>query len=228
MSQNHRQSLVQRSSVDWVVDGASLLVHFFVLPLLQVAIVYSLLDFLIPELRGKVSASVWTSIGFYLVIDYAWYWNHRLFHAETPLWNLHSTHHKPDRIDVLITARNALVSHIAMVYLWFIGLATYVLSDASGFLALVAFGTVVNFWGHTHLNFKSGSLIGSILGILIVTPLDHHWHHSRENSRCNFGTVFNVWDRLHGTLYRPGIAPKEYGDSSKSTVWSQLIWPFSR
>ncbi|MCX6118576.1 MAG: sterol desaturase family protein [Proteobacteria bacterium] len=211
---------------DWFVDISSLIVHFFILPVVGVTLVYKLLDFSLPNLKGSISSTPWTNIGLYLVIDYAWYWNHRIFHADTPLWHLHSTHHKPVHIDVFITARNALLSHFAMVYLWLIGAASYILDDATFFMALVAFGTVVNLWGHSHLNLKTGSFIERIVSALIVTPRDHAWHHSRENSRCNFGTVFNVWDKLHGTIHRPKLGPNSYGDASKTTIWRQLFWPF--
>lgn len=189
-------------------------------------LVYQLLDYFVPDLEGTLAPTVLTSVGLYLLVDYAWYWNHRLFHAETPLWNLHSTHHKPTHIDVFITARNAFVSHLAMVYLWLIGLATYLLSDMSLFLGMVAFGTIINFWGHTHLNFKSGSLANRLVSVFLVTPRDHTWHHSRENSRCNFGTVLNIWDRLHGTFYSPARSPDAFGDPTLSNAWRQLVWPF--
>jgi sterol desaturase/sphingolipid hydroxylase (fatty acid hydroxylase superfamily) len=223
---SERRRMVEKSTADWVTDIASVLMHFLILPALQVAVVFKLLNTFLPAWKGALPSSFWLSLLLYVLLDYSWYWNHRLFHARTPLWNLHRTHHSPEQIDVFVTPRNALLSHFLMVYFWFIGLATYLLSDASLFLTFATFGVVINFWGHTNFFLPCESWLNRVLSTVIVTPREHLWHHSRENPRCNFGTVLSFWDRWHGTDYCGADRPAAFGDPSKRTVWNQLIWPF--
>lgn len=223
---SERRRMTEKSLSDWITDIASVLMHFLVLPILQGAIVYKLLDTLVPQWKGALPATPWLALLLYVAVDYAWYWNHRIFHWQTPLWSLHKTHHAPEQIDVFVTPRNALLSHFLMVYFWLIALCVYVLSDPSLFLLFAALGTVVNFWGHTNFFLPCESWPNRILSAVIVTPREHLWHHSQENPHCNFGTVISVWDRLHGTAYCGEERPKAFGEPAPRTVWNQLVWPF--
>lgn len=223
---SERKRMSAKLLADWITDIASVLMHFVILPALQVAIVLTLLNTIVPTWKGILPSSLGLSLLLYVLIDYSWYWNHRIFHAQTLLWNLHKTHHSAEQIDVFVTPRNALIAHFFMVYFWFIALVTYLLNDASLFLAFAAFGVVINFWGHTNFFLPCESLLNRVLSAVIVTPREHLWHHSRENPHCNFGTVFSVWDRLHHTNYCGSDRPAAFGDPSRRTVWNQLIWPF--
>jgi len=222
-----RNQSLKRSAPDWIIDLASLAVHLFALPLLQGGATYFILQRAFPGQKAGFDAPVWMSIALYLSLDYLWYWNHRLFHAETPLWSLHKTHHSAENLDVLMTARNSVLSHFAMIYFWFVGATVYFLKDPGFFLALAGVGGIINYWGHTPFNFPLGGKLDRLVGFLIVSPQDHSWHHSRENSRCNYGTVLNIWDRIHGTYYKPAKLPESFGDPGEKRVWDQLIWPFS-
>ncbi len=224
-SKSSRSNVKTRSRTDWIVDAASLLIHFFGLPILSGSIVYGLCEWLLSSYRGVIGGGWFSGVLAYVFLDYLWYWNHRIFHADTPLWSLHSTHHKPTHFDVFITARNAVASHFAMVYFWGIGISVYLLKDSNSFLAMAALGGVVNFWSHTEYSLPKGSILEKIVGSIFVLPIDHSWHHSREESRVNFGTFFSVWDRLHGTLHRPGHSPTAFGEEKDVSVWKQLVWP---
>jgi len=226
MVASERKRMTNKPLADWITDLASVAMHFFVLPALQIVLVYKLLGTFLPQYKGAVQDSWWLSALLYLLIDYGWYWNHRIFHAQTPLWNLHKTHHSPEQVDVFVTPRNALVAHFLMVYFWFIAAIVYVLRDPTFFLWLTALGTVVNFWGHTNFYLPCDSLLNRVVRVFLVTPREHLWHHSRENPHCNFATVFSFWDRWHGTDYCGAERPTGFGEPSKRTVWNQLIWPF--
>lgn len=223
---SERKKMQSKNISDWITDLTSLAVHFFVIPGIQVIVVYGLLDYLVPQWKGILPSNFWIALGLNLLLDYAWYWNHRILHAQTPLWNLHKTHHAPESLDVFVTSRNALVTHFLMVYFWFIGGATYLLQDPTLFLGIAAIGSVINFWGHTSFALPCESTVNKILSAVIVTPREHHWHHSQENPNCNFATVFTFWDRMHKTMHCKSDLPAAYGEPSKKTVWNQLFWPF--
>lgn len=223
---SERRKIVTKSASDWMVDTASLVMHFFAVPALQVIVVEGLMRWLVPQWRGVLASSLLTSFLLYLAIDYAWYWNHRLLHSRTPLWLLHRTHHAPTQIDVFVTSRNLLITHFLMVYFWAIGVVIFLLEDPAYFLMFAAFGLVLNFWGHTSFSLPCAHPLNRIFAAVFVTPREHLWHHSQENPHCNFGTVINIWDRLHGTFHCKTEHPTSYGESYKKTVWNQLFWPF--
>lgn len=221
-----RGRLRSKSTTDWVVDSISLFMHFFAIPALQVLIVGGLLSWLAPQWRGTLPSGIGISLLIYIIVDYGWYWNHRILHSNTPLWRLHRTHHAPTQIDLFVTSRNLLITHFLMIYFWAIGGVVYLLQDPTSFLVLASFGMVLNFWGHTSFTLPCNHIINRIVAAVFVTPREHLWHHSRERPHCNFGTVISIWDRLHGTFYCESETPKAYGETYKKTVWNQLFWPF--
>jgi sterol desaturase/sphingolipid hydroxylase (fatty acid hydroxylase superfamily) len=223
---SERKRMLEKPLADWIVDLTSVLMHFLILPALQVAIVYKLLNTFLPTWKGMLPSSFWLSALLYVVIDYMWYWNHRIFHARTPLWSLHKTHHSAEQLDVFVTPRNSILSHFLMVYFWFLALAVYLLSDPTIFLAFATAGVVINFWGHTNFFLPCNAWYNRLLSAIIVTPREHLWHHSRENPHCNFGTVFSFWDRWHGTNHCGDERPTAFGEPGKRKVWTELVWPF--
>jgi hypothetical protein len=131
-------------------------------------------------------------------------------------------------MDVFVTPRNAIISHFLMVYFWGIGLSVYLIKDPSWFLSFSVMGMLLNFWSHTSFVFHSKSLVQRLISLIFITPYEHHWHHSRNQSYCNFGTVLSIWDRLHGTFYQEDRLPSQYGEDDPKTIWNQLIWPFTK
>jgi len=214
-----------RSNDDWLLDLTSLAMHSIILPFLNIILLYALLDTLIPSLKATVDFGWPGAILFHVLLDYAWYWNHRIFHGKTWLWNFHKVHHAPKSLDILKTPRNSVLSHFMMVYWWFIGLATYVALDPECVIIIGSFSVMINFWGHSPFDFHKDNKFGKIFSMIFITPKDHHWHHSTENPRCNFATVYTFWDRLHGTLQRDGEFPKSYGFATKDNALKQLFYP---
>lgn len=223
---SERKLLKAKTTQDWIIDSTSLIMHFFIVPVVQVLIVGGLLNKWVPHLKGVVTSSFFVSFLLYLIVDYGWYWNHRILHSRTPLWNLHRTHHAPIQMDLFVTARNLLITHFLMIYFWAIGAVVFFLQDPTYFLTFTVFGMVLNFWGHTSFSLPCNHPFNKIFTAVFVTPREHSWHHSRENPHCNFGTVISLWDRLHGTFYCESEHPKSYGEIYKKTIWNQLFWPF--
>ena len=73
---------------------------------------------------------------------------------------------------------------------------------------------------------KCGSRLERLVSAVFITPHDHFWHHSADNPHCNFGTVFSMWDRLHGTYHSPERLPSAFGTRLDMPVWRQLLFPF--
>lgn len=220
-----RNALFRRKGDDWALDASSLAVHFFAIPALQLVIAFPFYSWLIPNLKGQLDLGWGLAIALNALIDYGWYWNHRLFHARTWFWNLHAVHHAPDQLDLLMSPRNSVWSPLFMVYFWFIPLFLYLAANPIPFLGAAGFSLIVNFWGHTALDFPPGSLPQRILNQFLIQPKDHHWHHSAENPHCNFGTVYNFWDRMHGTWQASDRAPTRLGFDLKLPTWKKIFYP---
>lgn len=222
-----RRQLLARGREDWAIDAIAQGSHFLLIPFVQAAVVYPLLALTAPGLKSSLEIGWPAAIVANMLIDYGWYWNHRLFHAQTPLWRLHSVHHESERLDILATPRNSLVSPFLMVYFWLQPVAVFLARDPAPFLTVAGFGLLVNFWGHTQLNLRRGSLLRRCLSTFLIQPEDHYWHHSAEgNTYCNFATVFNFWDRLHGTWHQPDIAPARLGfPLVDQPFWRRLVLP---
>ncbi len=228
VTQTERLKIKNRKASDWALDLTSLTVHFLVIPVLQVAVVYKLYEYFIPQFKGSIQIGWGLALMATLLVDYGWYWNHRLFHARTPLWNLHAVHHAPKNLDILASSRNTIWSPFFMVYFWLTPLILFLAVNPAPFLTLAGFGLFINFWGHTGFDLRQGSWPERMLSLAIIQPRDHHWHHSAENPHCNFATVFNLWDKAHGTWHAPGYSARTLGFDLPMSLWRQMLFPIEK
>src|SRR6185503_6574857 len=128
------RSLRRRRLGDWLLDGVGLALQGGVIPLLSATVAYGLWAQLLPSGRGAwhLPAPVAFVLNF-VVVDYLYYWNHRLLHRRI-LWPLHRVHHTVTDLDVVSTARNSVWTPLFIVYLWINSLGAYLLADARPFL----------------------------------------------------------------------------------------------
>ncbi len=138
------------------------------------------------------------------LVDFVFYWQHRMFHFVPALWRLHALHHNPERMHVLKSARlhaGEVVIRFILIYaplallgapktvlLWYA-----VLDNAIGNLA------------HANLRLRFPALAHR----LFVTPGVHHLHHAKDQrlGNGNFSGLLPVWDILFGTYFHPDDFP---------------------
>ncbi len=220
-----RRRTLRRNSTDWLIDGFSNLVHLIGLPLLQTYVLLNLYQWAFPQLASRWELGLLGSFLLYVLIDYLWYWNHRLLHSYTWVWNLHAVHHSAVDVDVFTTPRNSLWSHFFEVYIWFISFAVFALEDPTWFLTFAGIGMILNFWTHTEFTFSRQSRLYHWVSAIIVTPHEHLWHHSTSHANTNYATVFSLWDKLHGTWYSPADLPEKYGNDYLPGAFRQIFFP---
>ncbi len=77
---------------------------------------------------------------------------------------------------------------------------------------------------HANLNWTFGPLRH-----VLVSPVFHRWHHSRDVAGRNFASTFSLWDVMFGTYHMPsGEVPKAYGiddDAMPEGMWAQIAYP---
>jgi sterol desaturase/sphingolipid hydroxylase (fatty acid hydroxylase superfamily) len=217
--------LGQRSGRDWLLDGSGLVIQGLLVPVLQATVLYVALARIVPAWQGCLPASAWGAFALNVVaVDYAYYWNHRLLHR-AGLWRWHAVHHTATRLDVLVTARNTVLSHFLILYVWINALGAFLLADPTGFLFGAACTAALDLWRHSELAPRGEGAAGRLVRLVLITPVEHAWHHSRTRPDCNFGANLCWWDRLHGTYYRPGRPPERLGVGLGWSFLQKLVLP---
>ncbi len=111
------------------------------------------------------------------------------------------------------------------VYFWLIPLFIFIAKDPFPFLFVTGFSLVINFWGHTHFNLPKDSSVRKLASLFLIQPKDHYWHHSSDQTYCNFGTVYNFWDRFHHTWYSSEEVPQRLGFRLSYSLSRKIFLP---
>jgi sterol desaturase/sphingolipid hydroxylase (fatty acid hydroxylase superfamily) len=136
-----------------------------------------------------------------LLLDFALYVQHRLFHAVPLLWRLHRMHHADLDFDVTTGVRFHPVEIVLSLLIKF----AVIVAVGAPALAVVIFEVVLNATSmFNHSNVAVPQRVERWLRRLVVTPDMHRIHHSvvKHETNSNFGFNLPWWDRALGT-YRP-------------------------
>lgn len=151
-----------------------------------------------------------------LVVDLITYFTHRLMHKY--VWGLHSVHHNSSELNWHSSYRSHPLNHtIAAIVLT----TTFSLIIASPYLGItmIAVSAYTNFIHSSHA-FSYGKL-----DKFFVSPLIHHWHHSKSDKGKdkNFAGVFSFYDVIFGTFYKENKKPDEYGVEAPNYSKSSIV-----
>ncbi|PKL79138.1 MAG: sterol desaturase family protein [Candidatus Melainabacteria bacterium HGW-Melainabacteria-1] len=220
-----REALLGKSRFEWLLDLANLNIQGLLIPWLQTGLLFMALGALWPSARGALPLDNLSGLLLnILLVDYLYYWNHRLMHTKK-LFPVHVVHHTVTRMDVLATSRNTLWTSFFFVYLWVNGLLLYLTDLNGGFLLGMALTASLDLWKHSTSLAKRPGLQMQLSRLGLMTPMDHAWHHS-SRLNTNFGANFNLFDRLHGTFVASESYPERLGVSTRLTPLQQLLFPF--
>jgi len=137
------------------------------------------------------------ALGF-VALDYSMYLWHRALHGVPLLWRSHAVHHVDRDLDVTTALRFHVGELAASVPF---RAAQTVLLGVGPRVALVYELAMQAAALFHHSNVRLPARVDRALARVFVTPRMHGVHHStaREELASNWGVVFAVWDRLHGT-----------------------------
>ncbi len=133
-----------------------------------------------------------------VLLDFAIYLQHMLFHAVPVLWRLHRMHHADTDVDVTNGLRFHPIEILLSLLLKFAVIAVLGAPAA----AVVVFEVLLNASSiFNHGNVALPARLDAWLRWLVVTPDMHRIHHSWYMEECNSNYGFNLtwWDRLFGT-----------------------------
>lgn len=215
-----------KTRFEWLLDTVNLLIQGLAIPALQIGLYFMLLKWAFPQAQGVLKLS-WLG-GFllnFVLVDYLYYWNHRLFHHKK-LFPVHIIHHSVTEMDVMATSRNTLWTSFLIVYLWFNGLFLYLTDLNAGFAFGMSLQACLDMWKHSSLMHSRPAWQAWLSQhLFIMTPLDHAWHHA-EKLNYNYGANLNLFDKLHGTFAQESAYPTRLGVKHKLSPWRQLLFPF--
>ena len=154
------------------------------------------------EMRG---AQPWLVL--FVVVEFVYYWEHRLSHAVRLLWATHAVHHSSEAMVFTSAYRLGWTQLLSAMWIMLLPLVWLGYPPRS-VLTVLAVDLVCQFWLHTEL-------IGGLgpLEYVLNTPRHHRLHHSMqiEHIDRNFGGVLIVFDRIFGTVCDSAVDPSGYG-----------------
>ena len=133
-----------------------------------------------------------------VLLDFAIYLQHVVFHHVPVLWRLHRMHHA----DIAIDVTTGLRFHPLEIVLSMAFKLLLVLVLGPPAIAVLIFEVVLNASAlFNHSNIRLPKAVDTVLRLIIVTPDMHRVHHSIDPTETNSNYGFNVpwWDRLLGT-----------------------------
>jgi sterol desaturase/sphingolipid hydroxylase (fatty acid hydroxylase superfamily) len=159
---------------------------------------------LLAEARGwgllnTFELPIWASVPLaVMMLDFAIYLQHVLFHAVPALWRLHRMHHADQEIDVTTGARFHPIEILLSMGIK-LGVIAAVGTPA---VAVLIFEVLLNATSmFNHSNVCMPARLDRMLRWIVVTPDMHRVHHSivARETNSNFGFNLPWWDRLFGT-----------------------------
>jgi len=196
----YRSYTLQASSKRWLNNSLLTLANSFLLKLLMpftvvwVAQNYSSYG-LLKYLGGSNVILFFLGI---VVLDFAVYWQHRLFHVVPLFWRLHRVHHTDVEFDVT----TALRFHTVEIFLSYFVKTIIIVVFGISFESVIVFEITLNFCAmFNHGNYQLPKGLERMTRYLLVTPSMHRVHHSvlQNETNSNYGFCLSLWDRLFGS-----------------------------
>jgi sterol desaturase/sphingolipid hydroxylase (fatty acid hydroxylase superfamily) len=168
-----------------------------------------------------------------VILDFAIYLQHVLFHAVPALWRLHRMHHADLEFDVTTGLRFHPIEILLSMVIKF-AVITALGAPAVAVLIFEVLLNATSMFNHSNIRIPLGA--DRVLRWLVVTPDMHRVHHSiiAREANSNFGFSLPWWDRLFGT-YRAqpaagheamAIGIEQFRDPRELGLDRMLIQPF--
>lgn len=166
---------------------------------------------------AHIPAHIFTWLLLFVLVDFLWYWYHRIGHEVYLFWCFHVVHHQSEEYNFSVAARiTVLQSFVRLIFWSLLPLAGF---SPAMVMPVILIQGVYQFFIHTSLVGKLGFLEN-----ILVTPSHHRVHHASNEAYLdkNYGGVLIIWDRLFGTFCPETEQPK-YGLTkpmkTKSFLW---------
>jgi len=165
----------------------------------------------------RIESNLLTIIALFILVDFFYYWAHRMSHEINLFWGSHVVHHQSEDYNFSVALRQSSFQTI-WTSVFYIPLAV-VGFNTLDFALMAALTTVYQFWIHTETIKKLGWL-----EYIFNTPSHHRVHHGRDPKYIdkNHAGVFIIWDKWFGTFQKEEEKPT-YGITKPINSWNP-IW----
>lgn len=166
------------------------------------SVFYKLKEFSVSNLEETPLVFIFT----FVLVDFTYYWVHRLSHKSSFFWSMHSVHHSSREFNFSTALR------LSWIYPYINWLFYFPLVIFGVPLEFILISHVANLWFQFFIHTQIIDKLG-ILDHLFNTPSNHRVHHSSEGKYIdkNFGGVFMIWDKLFGTHTPETERVQKYG-----------------
>lgn len=145
--------------------------------------------------------NAYTAILTFIVVEFVYYWYHRISHEIPILWVVHHTHHSSPWFNFTTAGRlNWFGKFTSVIF--------YVPTVLLGFDPfLITFSIGISLIYQIFIHTEMIGRLGWFEGLLLNTPSAHRVHHASNEGYIdkNYGGVLIIWDRMFGTY----VAEKE-------------------
>ena len=164
---------------------------------------------------------------YFVVLDFADYWRHRLQHRLSWWWALHSLHHSQRQMTFWTDDRNHLLDDL-LAGAWFAAVALLIGVSPNQFVWIVIVGKLLESFSHANLHLG----FGAIGDKLLVSPKFHRVHHAiglgHEGAvlGVNFARTFAFWDHIFRTAHYAELSPATgVRDQLSGRDYGTAFWP---
>ncbi|MGY6562774.1 MAG: sterol desaturase family protein [Luteibaculaceae bacterium] len=156
----------------------------------------------------------------FLLVDFAYYWFHRLSHEVNAMWAAHIVHHQSEEYNLSVALRQ---SWFQGFFSWpfYLPLALFGIHPVT-ILTVGAFNTLYQFWIHTRTIKSLG-----FLELFLNTPSHHRVHHGSNPKYIdkNHAGSLIIWDKMFGTFKAEEEEPV-YGITTQLKSWNPIYANF--
>lgn len=156
-------------------------------------------------------------VALFLLVDFAYYWAHRMSHEVNLFWGGHVVHHQSEDYNLSVALRQ---SSLQIVWTFAFNLPIALLGfETLDFALISALNTLYQFWIHTETIKKLG-----FLEYFLNTPSHHRVHHGRDPKYIdkNHAGSLIIWDKMFGTFQAEEEKPT-YGITKPINSWN-AVW----
>ncbi|MFZ1807370.1 MAG: sterol desaturase family protein [Cyclobacteriaceae bacterium] len=156
-------------------------------------------------------------IALFLLVDFAYYWAHRMSHEVNLFWGGHVVHHQSEDYNLSVALRQ---SSFQVVWTFAFNLPLALIGfETLDFALVAALNTLYQFWIHTETIKKLG-----FLEYFLNTPSHHRVHHGRDPKYIdkNHAGSLIIWDKMFGTFQAEEEKPT-YGITKPINSWN-AVW----
>jgi alkylglycerol monooxygenase len=157
-----------------------------------------------------------------LLVDFAYYWGHRMSHEVNVMWGGHVVHHQSEDYNLSVALRQ---SSFQTVWTFAFNLPIALLGfRTEDFILVAAFNLLYQFWIHT----ESIKKLPRWFEFIFNTPSHHRVHHGRNPKYIdkNHAGSLIIWDRMFGTFQAEEEHPT-YGITKPINSWNAVYANFS-